>query len=316
MHESDDTRFRRRRGTDNFAALDVVVVVRFAALMRTPKLAAMGLMTALLASTTVFATPLLLVPGSEDAAVRSALDAVAAAAAVEVASPAATTELLNAASASGLTCPAADVACWQQLGSLGGFQTVVVVTADAVVVATPMVTTTAPRLLAGTEGLGPAVRRAFLQRAALQLAVDVADATISVDGVSVSVAVVDDLVPGAHVVAVDAVGYVPLSREIVLAGGAVERPVLILSPLSPSSSSSSSSSPSPLFIAGVGALGVGGAVALGAIGFAGYSEQAANGTCTASSTGVCDNARTGWLLAIGGGAVGLVGLGLTALSLQ
>ena len=310
MHESDDTRFRRRRGTDNFAALDVVVVVRFAALMRTPKLAAMGLMTALLASTTVFATPLLLVPGSEDAAVRSALDAVAAAAAVEVASPAATTELLNAASASGLTCPAADVACWQQLGSLGGFQTVVVVTADAVVVATPMVTTTAPRLLAGTEGLGPAVRRAFLQRAALQLAVDVADATISVDGVSVSVAVVDDLVPGAHVVAVDAVGYVPLSREIVLAGGAVERPVLILSPLSPSSSSSS------LFIAGVGALGVGGAVALGAIGFAGYSEQAANGTCTASSTGVCDNARTGWLLAIGGGAVGLVGLGLTALSLQ
>ena len=135
-----------------------------------------------------------------------------------------------------------------------------------------------------------------MQRAALQLAVDVADATISVDGVSVSVAVVDDLVPGAHVVAVDAVGYVPLSREIVLAGGAVERPVLILSPLSPSSSSSSSS--------------------LGAIGFAGYSEQAANGTCTASSTGVCDNARTGWLLAIGGGAVGLVGLGLTALSLQ
>ena len=67
----------------------------------------------------------------KDAAVR---DAIAIVGVNDVGTTTATNELIEAASASGLACSAVDVACWHRLGTLGGYDSVILVTDNGVIV--------------------------------------------------------------------------------------------------------------------------------------------------------------------------------------
>jgi len=67
-----------------------------------------------------------------------------------------------------------------------------------------------------------------------------------------------------------------------------------------------SSSVSPLRVASVVTMGVGGVAAVVGIGVGAYGELAGD-PCYATSHGVCDVSRAGWLVAVGGGAVVAVG---------
>lgn len=244
-----------------------------------------------------------LVPGADDVEARSALATVAG---IEVVAADGTTELIDAAVASGFECPPLDETCWLRTANLGGYDAAVLVTATEVVVATARGSTRAPRFLQ----LAPAVRRAFAQRSALAINVGVADAAILVDGANaIDGTVVDDLLPGQHTIAVSAPAQAPMTTTIDLPPGAVVTPDLTLS-----SVATSSSGPSPLFIAGVSTLGVG-VVAAGIGATVGaVNELAANGECHAGAGGPCDAAGLGWITAIGGGAVAVVGLVLTLLA--
>ncbi len=259
------------------------------------------IMAALLASTSSAAGGrVLVVPaGAEDAAARAAVNALAD---VDVADPAATAELIEAASASGLTCGAVDAGCWARLGSLGGYHSVMLVTAEAVIVQ-GATTTNAPRLVAGFAGLAPAVRRAFGRAAALQLTVETPGAVVTVDGVEAAV-VVDDLAVGQHLIEAHAPGYAPVSLSVDLAGGSVSQRALRLTPEVEGSS--------PLLMASLITMGVGGAAAVVGIAAGTYGKLDADGACNAEAHGSCDLARSGWWLAIGGGAVVVVGAVLFA----
>lgn len=254
----------------------------------------------LLASSTAFAAPRVLVApaGEHDAAVRRGLAAVAG---LDVATPAATLELVEAASASGLTCQPADTLCWQRLGTLGGFDTVVVVLPDRVVV--QAATVVQAERLVGPASVDNAVRRAFQATSAMVLTVDPPEATITFDGAPATT-VIDGVSPGSHRLEATAPGRAPTVLDVVLPAGVVTRQNVQLAV--PSSSSA-------LPTAGVVTVGVGGAVALAGIAVGAVGEVAGNGACTSVSTGICEVGRWGWIAAIGGGAVGLVGAGLFAL---
>lgn len=152
----------------------------------------------------------------------------------------------------------------------------------------------------------------------MQVTVEPAGAVVLVDGVEADGVeaggvVVDDLVPGAHVVEARADGFAPASITVDIAAGIVSPQALRLEPVAAISSSSSSSS---LRLASFVTMGIGGVAALGGIGVGMYGEVA-GAPCYATSHGVCDVGRAGWLVAIGGGAVVAVGavlFGLDALT--
>jgi hypothetical protein len=237
--------------------------------------------------------------GEHDAAVRRGLAAVAG---LDVATPSATAELVEAASASGLTCAPADTLCWQRLGTLGGFDTVVVVMPDRVVV--QAATVVQAERLEGPASVDNAVRRAFQAASAMVLTVDPPDATITFDGAPAGT-IVDGVSPGSHRLEATAPGRAPAVLNVVLPAGLVTRQNVQLGV--PTSSSSA------LPTAGVVTLGVGGALALAGIALGTVGEVAGGGACTSASDGICEVGRWGWIAAIGGGAVGLVGAGLFAI---
>lgn len=257
-------------------------------------------MVLLLASSTAFAAPRVLVApaGEHDAEVRRGLTGVAG---LDVATASATLELVEAASASGLTCEPADTLCWQRLGTLGGFDTVVVVMPDRVVV--QAATVAQAERLAGPASVENAVRRAFLATSAVVLTAEPSDAVVTFDGAPAG-SIIDGVAPGKHRIEATAPGRLPVVVDVVLPAGQVTRQNVHLGEPAVSS---------PLPTAGIVTLGVGGAVALAGIAVGTVGEVAGSGACTTASTGLCEVGRWGWIAAIGGGAVGLVGAGLMAL---
>jgi hypothetical protein len=235
--------------------------------------------------------------GEHDAEVRRGLADVAG---LDVATASATIELVEAASASGLTCEPADTLCWQRLGTLGGFDTVVVVMPDRVVV--QAATVVQAERLAGPSSVDNAVRRAFLATSAIVLTAEPPDAVVTFDGTPAG-SIIDGVAPGRHRIEATAPGRSPVVVDVVLPAGQVTRQNVHLG----------ERASSLLPTAAVVTLGVGGAVALAGIAVGTAGELGGNGACTTASTGLCDVGRWGWIAAIGGGAVGLVGAGLFAI---
>lgn len=263
------------------------------------------LLTALLAADVGHAAPALLVAdgpgGPEDAAVRAALGAVG----VEVLAPAQTTTVVEAAAASGVSCAAGDVACWQAVATLAGHDDVVLVTAPEVVVAGRDGVRRSARLVAGVAGIGPAVARLFGRAGALVVEVSPA-AALRVDDVDVPGGVADGLSPGPHVVSASAGGFSERTETLMVVAGEVSRHSWTLE--AAVSDDGGTLSPALLY-GGLGALGLG-VVAGGTVATIGWFSSGCDletFTCPAASH---DTARVFDVTAIVLGAgLGLVGVG-------
>lgn len=271
-----------------------------------------GLAVALLASTSASAaSKVLVVPSTRadaavvDAGLRTGLASVADA---QAADPAATASLIEGARSSGLTCGPDDGACWLRLAVLGGLDHVVFVSGDAVTHASAAGSRVSPALGATDAAWASAVRRAFAAESAFRITANPAAAVVKLDDV-VTTGVVEGVVPGSHVVAASAAGYVDKLSTVVVAAGDVRDVVVTLDavPVAPPTPP-----PSPLFIGGLVGVGVGVAGVLGASVYSGvvefnHSKSTGQSCTTADLVGECAAARNGWYVAMAAGAVAFVG---------
>jgi len=216
------------------------------------------LLLSLLAATAGRAAPALLIAdgagGLEDEACRAALRA----AGVEVLLPAQTVTVVEAAAASGVSCAAGDVACWQAVATLAGYDDVVLVTGPEVVVAGRDGVRRSARLVAGVEGIAPAVARLYKQAGALLIDVQPAG-VVRVDERIIAGGVADGLAVGPHVVSASAEGFVERQETVTIVAGEVARATWTLE--AAPSVEGDGLSPALLY-GGLGAIGLG--VATGA----------------------------------------------------
>lgn len=198
----------------------------------------------------VRAGPVLLIDREvDDAVVRQRLDAVG----MGQLSTSETSELLATVEASGLVCLVGDATCWLRVAQLAGYDTVVLVTEDELVMNSPAGTKRVPRLVPGAAGIEGAVGRLVGAGGAIVVAVDPATAIVSVDGVVGSGLPFDGVAPGTHLVEAVGPGLVTRQESVAVVGGEV---VSLAWTLAPQPVAEASLAPTLLW-GGVGAVGLG-----------------------------------------------------------
>jgi hypothetical protein len=247
------------------------------------------------------APALLIADGAEDAASRAAL----ASAGVEVLGPAETATVVESASASGVSCGVGDVACWQAVATLAGHDDVILITGPEVVVASRGGVRRGARLVAGIDGVAPAVSRLFGRTGALIVELR-PGGELRVDDAPMAGGVADGLGPGPHVVSAAADGFIARRETLTVVAGEVQRVSWTLEPAPEATGASLSPT---LLYGGLGVLGLG-VDAGGTISTVGWFANGCDLTTFECPADTHDTARALDVTAIALGAgLGLVGVG-------
>lgn len=222
-----------------------------------------------------------------------------------VADATAAASLVDDARSTGLDCPLDDGACWLRVAVLGGFDHIVMATADTVTQVSAAGSSSSPVI----DGhWSSAVRRAFLLESAVRLTLAPASATANVDGAAFVNGIAEGVTPGAHTVSATAPGFTPASTSVNVPPGAI---ALVALELTPEQVAVASSLRPTLFWSGVGGIAAG---VVGGAGVAGGGWLA--GGCSfgdEETAASCDDLGLANAYSIAGiavgSALGLAGVG-------